>query len=373
MTDQAKAAALDHLWHGQCNCPYWHGVWGGVYLFHIRAANYEHLLAAEVLADAERHGGGPWLTWVTEDFDRDAIPEILLESDTQNLYFDLAEGGSCFEWDWRAKGVNLLNVLSRRPEGYHNKLRQAAEEDRLYVPEQDERVADQNVVRIKEPDLHHKLIFDRYRRASFLDHFMPSGVTVEAFARGEYDEAGDFVDQPYANSVEETEGALTLTLTREGHVRQGASSAPLRVEKRIALRSGSSEVMATYVLTNTGDSPVESRFGVESNWAMLGGNGPGAYIAAPGRDNVALDSTGQIETTDSLQLVLEWMAMDVRLAFSRPAWVWHFPLDTVSMSEGGFERVYQGSCVLAHWPVRLSPGDSWSVEIEFDLRELASE
>ena len=35
------------LFRGQCNCAYWHGVFGGVYLFHIRAANYANLLDAE--------------------------------------------------------------------------------------------------------------------------------------------------------------------------------------------------------------------------------------------------------------------------------------------------------------------------------------
>ena len=118
---------------------------------------------------------------------------------------------------------------------------------------------------------------------------------------------------------------------------------------------------------------VETRFGVESNWAMLGGNGPGAYYAVPGREDVALDSTGEIEATDALRLVLDWMAMDVRMAFSRPATVWHFPVETISLSEGGFERVYQGSCVLPHWPVRLAPGESWSVELTFDLQELSPE
>ncbi len=371
MTGQLKPVALDHLWRGQCNCPYWHGVFGGVYLFHIRAANYEHLLAAEALADAECHGASWWIAWQADDLDRDAVPEILLESDTQNLYFDLAEGGSCFEWDWRAKWFNLLNVLSRRPEGYHDQLRQAAEEGRLYVPGHDERVPDETVVRVKEPDLHEKLAFDWYRRASFLDHFLQPDVTLAAFARCEYGEAGDFVNRPYESDVEESEGTLTLTLTRDGHVWQGSRHAPLRVEKRIALRGGSAGVTATYTLTNTGDDAVNTRFGVESNWAMLGGNGTDAYYAVPGRENMALDSTGEIETADALRLVVEWMAMDVCLAFSRPATVWHFPVETVSLSEGGFERVYQGSCVLPHWSVQLGPGESWSVEMGVELRELA--
>ncbi|MBI4505352.1 MAG: DUF1925 domain-containing protein, partial [Chloroflexi bacterium] len=37
---------LDELWQGQCNCPYWHGVFGGIYLTAIRAEMYRRLIVA---------------------------------------------------------------------------------------------------------------------------------------------------------------------------------------------------------------------------------------------------------------------------------------------------------------------------------------
>ena len=33
----ANACGMDNLWQAQCNCPYWHGVFGGIYLTDIRA------------------------------------------------------------------------------------------------------------------------------------------------------------------------------------------------------------------------------------------------------------------------------------------------------------------------------------------------
>ena len=39
--------ARDHLYRGQCNCPYWHGAFGGIYLPHLRNAIYSHLIAAD--------------------------------------------------------------------------------------------------------------------------------------------------------------------------------------------------------------------------------------------------------------------------------------------------------------------------------------
>ena len=39
---------------------------------------------------------------------------------------------------------------------------------------------------------------------------------------------------------------------------------------------------------------------------------------------------------------------------------WWAPIETVSNSEDGFERVYQGSSLFLSWPVRLEPGGRWS-------------
>ena len=53
--------ALDHIWQAQCNCPFWHGVFGGVYLENIRHANFGHLS----MADAELFPGTSHRTCAT--------------------------------------------------------------------------------------------------------------------------------------------------------------------------------------------------------------------------------------------------------------------------------------------------------------------
>ena len=45
------AAIRDHLYQGQSNDCYWHGLFGGIYLSHMRLATLEHLIAAEDAAD----------------------------------------------------------------------------------------------------------------------------------------------------------------------------------------------------------------------------------------------------------------------------------------------------------------------------------
>src|SRR5919204_6796277 len=47
-----RERAVDHLYRGQSNDCYWHGLFGGIYISHMRLATFEHLIAAEDLADA---------------------------------------------------------------------------------------------------------------------------------------------------------------------------------------------------------------------------------------------------------------------------------------------------------------------------------
>ena len=45
--DPELARARDALWRSQCGCAYWHGLFGGLYLPHLRDAVYGSLLRAE--------------------------------------------------------------------------------------------------------------------------------------------------------------------------------------------------------------------------------------------------------------------------------------------------------------------------------------
>src|SRR5574341_1074612 len=238
---QAHDAFL-HLYAGQCNCPYWHGVFGGIYLPHIRTANYAHLIQAEALADQIARGKRDWVDWKLRDFDKDSVDELLVSGSAMNLYFDLARGGALFEWDWRAKNFNLLNTLARREEGYHRDLVQAAERGAVELPGvQKEKLESIHTtfVRAKEPGLEKQLNYDWYRRVGLIDHFIHPDNSLDDFASARYGESGDFVNQSYQPRVAKTKKGIAVSLTRDGHIWQGDVFAPLRVEKRIVVDAGS--------------------------------------------------------------------------------------------------------------------------------------
>jgi len=365
-----KEEALDELWQGQCNCPYWHGVFGGIYLFHIRAANFAHLIRAERMADRALHPEERWVEWEVTDFDRDGQDELVLTSDAQALAIDLPAGGSLLEWDWRAGDYNLLNTMTRRPEGYHQELQEAVAQGRAVLASQIGELESihTTLVRVKEWGLEEKLLYDWYRRGSLIDHLFPASTTLEEFYRCQYSELGDFVDQPYQYAVEEHSEGLEVKLDRDGHLWQGEGRGPLRIEKRLALKPGATDLAVTYELTNTGTQPVTARFGVETNWGILGGDGGGASYEV-GQQLFPLASKGELGGVARLLIASRPLEMEIKIAFSRDAVLWRFPIETVSNSDAGFERAYQGSCLLAHWPLELKPGEDWSVELYFVLPE----
>ncbi len=67
-----------------------------------------------------------------------------------------------------------------------------------------------------------------------------------------------------------------------------------------------------------------------------------------------LRSTGEAGNVRTFRLVDEWLRLQTAFTVDTPATLWRFPLETVSLSEGGFERIYQGSILLLHWRLRLA-------------------
>jgi 4-alpha-glucanotransferase len=372
--------ALDHLWAGQCNCPYWHGVFGGIYLSHIRRANYSELIAAENLVDQARHIEPDWVDVYETDVDKDSRTDVLIETAKQVLYLNPASGGVLFEWDWRARQFNLLNNLTRHKEGYHRTLVKAAQNGTMraeyeqtpdHSKDEDQSANIHTTVRAKELGLESYLFYDWYQRTALLDHFLHPDVTLAKFRTADYGEVGDFVVEPYEYEAHNAGGQAVVTLRREGHVWIGNVFNPVRVEKRLEVKATGTELPVCYTVTNTGQTVMDLRFGVEFNFGLLSGHADDAYYELPGMnlDDAHLDSTGELQNVSALALVHRYFKLDVRFTFDRPATLWRLPIETISNSEGGFERTYQSSCLLPHWWVRLSPGECWRVNLRLNLRE----
>ena len=392
----------EDLWRGQSNDTYWHGLFGGVYMTDIRTRVHGHLIRAENAAERIIHGDQKWLRPETTDFDCDSEHELLIEGNALNLYIDLAEGGSIFEWDLRKHNYNLASTIARRPEGYHETLRKYEAERRhkaesnkqpaassqqpgaeletttptgsqtaptLQSAEEGEPLSPHSTVRVKEAGLDRYLNYDTYRRNCMIEHFLGPGTTLDGFIRSDYNEEGDFATGAYhAEFQDGGKNTLYVILQRDGHLNVDGTYKPLRVSKRLTLKPGSPDFRVHYTIQNTGDSDLSTVFGSEWNLNLLGGgHNPSAYYRVEGYEleDAALDSTGEVRNAREVAVGNSWLGIEMSLRADHEATLWRFPLETVSGSEAGFERTYQGSCIILQWLITLPSGDSVDIELEW--------
>ena len=90
-----------------------------------------------------------------------------------------------------------------------------------------------------------------------------------------------------------------------------------------------------------------------------GGEGGGRYLRLPGRPS--LGSSGRAPAHSAVSLVDEWIGVAARLQWTPAAELAWGPVQTVSVSEGGYERIYQGTSLLLTWPVGLGPGKACEI------------
>jgi 4-alpha-glucanotransferase len=71
-----------------------------------------------------------------------------------------------------------------------------------------------------------------------------------------------------------------------------------------------------------------------------------------------------------LRVVDEWQGVSVTLTAPDAQEFWITPIETVSESEEGFERIYQGSQIVAVWPAEIASGAEWRGRLNFDVARL---
>lgn len=340
--------ALDHLYRGQSNDCYWHGLFGGIYLPHMRLATLAELIAAEDLAT----GGAP-LSGIA-DYDLDGLDEVLIGTSGQLVLIDPAEGAGISSWDLRASRLALASVLRRRPEAYHEQLRKMeAAAARGEKGDGHTLTSVHEQLLAKESGLAALLVYDDHERRSGLVRLLVDGT-----------EVGDFINGHW--ELEEAADSRAV-------LRRRASE--LEVRKRIELGGGRPDprLSVTIHVANAGAVGIEGELEMEWNLNLLGGGGnPEAYYRWADEE-VRHDSTGEVESGTVLSFGNRHEGVDLTAAASPPAPVrWH-PVETVSNSEAGFERVYQGSCLLFRWPLQLAAGESCEVSVSFGVRAASRE
>jgi len=364
----------DHFWRAQCNCAYWHGVFGGLYLPHLRDAVYREILRGERKLNGALRGERSWAEARVEDYDHDGDKEAILCSDRLALFLSPKRGGGLLEWDHVPSERNLVNTLTRRQEAYHRKLQAG--------PAQEQPGTAETIharITAKEEHLGQYLQYDRWDRLALIDRFFSDAPAPEAL-REASDGPLDFTGRPYDLSCDETGGTAgsggvaRVRLSREGSI-DGNPDRRVRLEKTIVLEAGDDAFCVQYLLRSTCSEFLHFFFGVEWVVNLLAGRAHDRYVLVRGDRAEPPELAGMAvhPGVPSLTLVDEWSGISVELTAENPTGWLRAPQETVSLSEAGAERVFQGTVVLPYWEITLAPGESRGFRLGAGVRTAAKE
>ena len=354
-TDLAQAHDLLH--RAQCNDAYWHGIFGGLYAPHLRTDLWRNLIRAEVLAD--RHTPGALASRLESmDFDADGVPELLFTAPEYQALLKPSDGATLVFLDFRPAAATLVNSITRRPEAYHTRLSDAAQQP---VTGAVSTIHEQT--RVKEPGLERFLRYDRYPRHAFRILLFDPARTHSDYQNLTLQEAASFASGAYTVRFSNAHDA---ELVREDALilsPGGAAIGRLTLSKRFSFGSAPRGIEVGCEISLRLAEPLTQpvAIGVESIINLLAPSEPDRFFETPaGPQNLRFSG---VLPGPLLKMEDGWQSLrvGVHAPFSEEFWI--APIETVSESEDGFERVYQGSQILAVWRPGLTQHKSWSARL----------
>lgn len=341
VSGEAPCAKLDEaekcLLASQCNDAYWHGFFGGLYAPHLRSAMFQRLIQAETILD--RFAADQNTRIANEDFDVDGRSELLVESPAVNLVIRPADGGSVSSIRSKAAGADLINSLARRPEAYHREVRQNVEQ---------RDITGQGAANGDTAALAGLLRYDKYSRHAFRTYLFHRPESWRVFQELRLGEIEDLAQGAWV--VEEAADAPVSVRLRKCAEWDGDGE---RVDclKTLDFSGGAGQwrIDCRHKLALEDPANGAWMLGVEIVLNLLAPSAPDRYICS-GDERHPLSFAGEL-CAGPLILVDEWQGFEITLtAPLAKAW-WVAPIETVSRSEAGFERIYQGSALMAVWNV----------------------
>lgn len=285
------------LWRGQCSCAYWHGIFGGLYLPHLREAIYRNLIEADNYTIRE--------FFSPMDFDADGEAELVF-SDKRFFMVMKPRTGSFIEIDDRAERLNLLNYVGRVREKYHEKVSNTSDNGGVKSIHE--------IARSKDAHLKQSIIYDTYPRGFGIDRLFDRLPTGEEFYRGTH------ICSPLQYD------RYTL------HGKRLAVDFHGTIEKKIILGGSHTQ---TLQITYTGKA---GNFGVEFSMGIFNKD----LRLDQGKSLRELQELTDIERFTIIGDKLSPINFSASDRFS----VFSYPIETVSSSEAGYEKNFQGFCLL---------------------------
>lgn len=304
------------LYRAQANDAYWHGLFGGLYLPHLRRAVWTHLLALETALDAQ----APRTTAAIIDLDYDGHEELFLHNTALQAVIRDDGRAAPHEFDSYALQHNFGDTLRRSDEHYYGLIGQR--QDAAHADPHDggiinphERVAFKHAIAAAD------IIPDHGARALFMDTLVT--------AVGKRYRLGDYTRTAHG----ETEAEF-MTRIADG----------VRLAKRFVLEQSCLSVC--YTLETTAPVDLECEF----HLAMPSCDGfAGRYVLADGSIPCGFGQELNLEQMTEVSLEDAVLGGKLVLSTNTAVRLEAAPHATVSQSEAGFEKIMQAARLVLRW------------------------
>jgi 4-alpha-glucanotransferase len=307
-----KTEELQELLHrSQANDAFWHGLFGGLYLPHLRRAIWNNLLMLEARLDAI----APRVPLVSVDRDVDGYAEVFT-ADRSMLAVIRPDGdASVVELSSYTLSHNFGDTLRRYEEGYHARVI-AAEQSSSHAAAGDG-------------------IASAHDRITFKDVITAEDVVPDARPRGL------FVDTWLADD----DTAIVPNYFANGPLSYSAAGDEVRLRKNYTLDG--SGFKASYLASDSGVLQTEI------NLAMPSCDGyAGRYMLADGSVPCGFGQELDIDNATRLSLIDGVLGGKLILTSNFPVSISGRPHFTVSQSEAGFEKIMQAATLTLRWQAR---------------------
>ncbi len=297
------------LYQSQANDAYWHGLFGGLYLPHLRRAVYSNIVELEAMLDT----CNPRLAYFTEDTDFDGVEETFLQNGIVQAVVKLDGTASICELDAYILKHNFGDTLRRQVECYYKKIQPG-----------------------KQSSFNHEVsgIASAHDRINYKHEINAADIEADNYPQGMFI---DQLDSVYVVGYQ-YESLTTKSINFQAKVTSR------HINKKIELEHNRLNV--SYCFT----SKKRSVFRTEINLAMPSCDGMGGRYIYQGKIPGGFGQPLKLTKMTEITLDDDTLKGNIVLKTSLPVLFYAQPHFTVSQSESGFEKIMQAVKLILEWP-----------------------
>lgn len=357
-----KESALDYLLQGQCNCPYWHGTFGGLYLNNLRHATYSNLIKSTSISEKNIYGENYFIK-KNIDFDMDGRDEVIISSEKETLIFH-SLSGSLIEWDLKKENpINLIDTLKRREEAYHISAMRNTNNDN----QNEGHVSIHEIAKKVDEKISKYLVFDKNEKVFGVDHFLNKMPSAEEFQLLQYEENANFFESFYQIIEDKIDKDFAKVIfKRKGKINGKEINL---IKKYIVNSKGGFLLEATF--ENKSGEEIEFVYALENNITLLaGGEKDRYYTGEDKRISENLSETG--EWTGKIFAMTDeaYIKIKILIEAEEETTFLYMPNYTISDAVDKLEMNYQNSTIVCLKKINLKPNEKKYYKIKVDTKNI---